>query len=47
MINLDYIEHELQKLAMTIHTPTPTEPLKEVILHYMNTLYTAQKHKPT
>ena len=40
---LDHIEHELQKLAITIHTPTPNEPLKEVIQHYMNALYTAQK----
>ena len=35
--------HELRKLTITICTPTPTEPLKEVIQHYMNTLCTAQK----
>ena len=36
--NLDCIEHELQKLAITICTPTPMEPLKEVTQHYTNTL---------
>ena len=39
----DCIECKLRKLTITIHTPTPTEPLKEVIQHYMNTLCTAQK----
>ena len=31
MDNLDHIEHELQKLAIKVCTPIPTEPLKEVI----------------
>ena len=43
MDTLNCIEHELWKLAVAILTPTPTEPLKEVIQHYMNTLCTAQK----
>ena len=40
---LDHIECKLQKLTIAIHTPTPTEPLKEVIQHYTNTLCTAKK----
>ena len=40
---LDHIECKLQKLTITICTPTPMEPLKEVIQHYTNTLCTAQK----
>ena len=43
MDSLDHIESELQKLTITIYTPTPTETLKEVIQHYTNTLCTAQK----
>ena len=42
MDTLDCIAHELQRLTITICTPTSTEPLKEVIQHYMNTLCTAQ-----
>ena len=43
MDTLDCIEHELQKRTITIHTRTPSKPLKEVIQHYMNTLCTALK----
>ena len=43
MDTLDYIDCKLWKLTITIHTPTPTEPLKEEIQHYMKTLCTAQK----
>ena len=40
---LNCIECELQKLSIALHPPAPTEPLGEVMQHYMNTLYSAQK----
>ena len=43
METLDHIEHELQKLSIALHPPTPTEPLGELKWHYTNTLCSAQK----
>ena len=44
--NLNCIEHELQRLSISLHLPAPTKPLGEVIRHYMNTLCSAKKNKP-
>ena len=43
METLNCIEHELQRLSISLNPPAPTEPLGEVIRHYMNTLCSAQK----
>ena len=40
---LKNIEHELQRLPLSLNPPAPTEPLGEVIRHYMNTLCSVQK----
>ena len=42
----DCIPHELQNFPIAIHwlhQPAPAEPLREVILHYTDTLCTTQK----
>ena len=31
METLNHIEHELQRLSISLHPPAPTEPLREVI----------------
>ena len=41
---LNHIEHELQRLSISLHLLTPPEPLQEVLKHYMDTLCSAQKH---
>ena len=46
--NLDHIELELQNLSLVLQpqpssTPTPTEPFREVICQYTDTLCTTQK----
>ena len=44
---LDHIECELQNLSIALHPPPPpipTEPFREVIQQYTNTLCTTQKH---
>ena len=41
--NLNHIEHELQRLSISLHPPASTEPLGEEISHYANTLCPAQK----
>ena len=41
--NLNHIECKLHKPSIALHPPAPTDPLGEVILHYTNTLYSAQK----
>ena len=43
METLNHIENELQRLSISLNPPAPTEPLGEVIKHYMNTLCSAQK----
>ena len=43
METLNCIEHELQRLSISLNPPAPTEPLGEVIKHYMNTLCSTQK----
>ena len=43
METLNCIEHELQKLSITPHPPSPIETLGEVIRHYTNTLCSAEK----
>ena len=43
---LDCIGHELQNLLIALHQPpppTPTEPFREVIWQYTDTLCTTQK----
>ena len=40
---LNYIEHKLQRLSISLHPSAPTEPLGEVIRHYTNTLCSVQK----
>ena len=40
---LNHMEHELQRLSISPNPPAPTEPLGEVIRHYMNTMCSAQK----
>ena len=45
---LDYIEQKLQNLSLILRvqltsTPAPTEPLREVICQYTDTLCTTQK----
>ena len=41
---LNCMEWELQRLSISLNPPAPTEPLGEVIRHYMNTL---PRKKPT
>ena len=44
--SLDYIEYELQNLSLVLQppsSPTPTEPLGEVIHQYTDTLCSTQK----
>ena len=46
--NLDCIGCKLQHLSIALHpppAPTPTEPIREVIHQYTNTLYTTQKQR--
>ena len=40
---LQWIEHELQHLSLSLQPSAPAEPLDEVLKHYMETLCTAQK----
>ena len=40
---LNHIEHELQRLSISLHPSAPPEPLEEVLQHYMDTLCSAQK----
>ena len=40
---MNHIEQELQRLSISLNPPAPTEPLGEVIRHYINTLCSAQK----
>ena len=40
---LNCIGHELQRLSISLHPPSPTELLEKVIRHYTNTLCSAQK----
>ena len=44
--SLNLIEHELQRLSISLNPPAPTEPHGEVMRHYTNTLCSA-KNKPT
>ena len=37
------MECKLQRLSISLNPPAPTEPLGEVIKHYMNNLCSAQK----
>ena len=41
--NLNYIEHELQRLSISLNPPPTTEPLEEVNGHYTDTLCSVQK----
>ena len=44
--SLDHIEQELQNLSIALQSPlspTPTEPLREVICQYTDTMCTTQK----
>ena len=43
METLKHIEHESQKLSLSLNPPAPTELLGEVIRHYTNTLCSAQE----
>ena len=38
-----HLECKLNRLALTLHLPTPPEPIEEVLHQYTNTLCTAQK----
>ena len=40
---INHLEHKLNQLDITLHTPTPTEPIGEVLNRYTNTLCNAQK----
>ena len=40
---MDHIEHELQRLPVSLNPPAPIEPLEEVIRHCANTLCLVQK----
>ena len=40
---MNCIEGEFQRLSISLNPPPPTEPLGEVIKHYVNTLCSAQK----
>ena len=40
---LQPIEHELQKLSITLHPSAPPEPLNDVLQQYTETLCSAQK----
>ena len=40
---LNHIEHELQRLSISLHPSAPPEPLEEVLELYMDTLCSAQK----
>ena len=43
---ISHLEHKLNQLAITLCTPTPVEPIGEVLNKYTNTLYNAQKKMP-
>ena len=40
---INHLEGKLNRLALTLHLPTPPEPIEEVLHQYTNTLCTAQK----
>ena len=40
---LNYIEHELQRLSISLCPSAPPEPLEDVLKHYTDTLCSAQK----
>ena len=40
---ISHLEHRLNQLALTLHPPTPAEPIGEVLNKYTDTLCTAQK----
>ena len=40
---ISHLEHKLNQLAITLCTPTPTEPIGEVLNKYTNTLCNTQK----
>ena len=40
---LNCIECKLQRLSISLNPPAPNESLEEVIMHYTNTLCSAQK----
>ena len=40
---ISHVEHKLNQLALTLHLPTPSEPIEEVLHQYTNTLCNAQK----
>ena len=40
---INHLECKLNQLAITLHPPTPTEPIGEVLNKYTNTLCNAQK----
>ena len=40
---ISHLEWKLNQLAITLHSPTPTEPIGEVLNKYTNTLCNAQK----
>ena len=35
---IDHLEHKLNQLAITLHTPMPAEPIGELLNKYTNTL---------
>ena len=40
---INHLECKLNRLALTLHPPTPLEPIEEVLHQYTHTLCTAQK----
>ena len=39
---ISHLECKLNQLALTLHPPTPSEPIEEVLHQYRNTLCNAQ-----
>ena len=42
-MTISHLECKLNQLALTLHLPTPPEPIEEVLHQYTDTLCTAQK----
>ena len=41
---ISHLEHKLNQLAITLHTPTPAEPTGEVLNKYTNTMLCSKEN---
>ena len=46
MESLNHIEHELQRMSISLNPPALTEPHGKVIRHYINTVFCSQTNQP-